>query len=271
MMDTYGVIGDPVEHSLSPPMQRAALQALGIDADYSRFRVREGDVTEALKGARSLGVSGLNVTVPHKQRVAELPIVVNDETADRIGAVNTVDMDRMKGYNTDAAGARRAVEEAGVTIEDSRVVVVGAGGAGRAVAYEFGGDAARIDIANRTASRAADLADELSEEGFEAEGHALEELDSLVPSADLVVNTTSVGMNEDVSPVPKNLLHGDQVVFDVVYTPLETRLLREARSVGARTVDGASMLVHQGAEAFEIWTGREAPVEEMLSALKGEL
>lgn len=271
MMDTYGVIGDPVEHSLSPPMQRAAFRAAGLDADYSRFHVLEGDVAEALKGARSLGVSGLNVTVPHKQRVAELPLVVNDETADGIGAVNTVDVERMKGYNTDARGARRAVEEAGVDLTGTHVVVVGAGGAARAIAWEFGVDAAKLDVVNRTASRADDLAGEVAAEGVEAEGHPLDDLESFVPSADLLVNATSVGMNEDVSVVPKDLLHSGLVVFDVVYTPLETRLLRDARSVGAETVNGASMLVHQGAEAFEIWTGEEAPVEEMMDALRERL
>lgn len=270
-MKVYGVIGDPIEHSLSPIMHRAAFDAVGMDADYSRFRVMEGDLFEALKGARVLGVAGLNVTVPHKERVAESPLLVNDETAENIGAVNTVDLENMKGYNTDASGARRAVESHGVELSGKRVTMLGAGGAARAITYEFGYSTTHIDIVNRTESRAEELAEELTDSGIDSKGYSLDALEELIPETDIIVNATSVGMKEDRSLVPSGLLHNEHIVFDVVYNPLKTRLLKDAEDAGAKTVDGAWMLVYQGAEAFELWTGEEAPVDAMNKALRKSL
>jgi shikimate dehydrogenase len=267
-MELYGIIGDPVEHSLSPPMQAAAYEETGVDATYSRYRVGEGDVREAVRGARALSIDGLNVTVPHKETVAALDEVALDATADRIGAVNTLDIDGdgIRGYNTDAAGALRAIERE-TEVAGKHAVVVGAGGAGRAVAFALAGEGATVAVANRTVERAEELVGEVREVG-EATAHSLDELGTAVPDADIVVNATTVGMEEDVSPVPSGALRSHHVVFDVVYTPLRTRLLRDAADAGATTVDGAWMLVYQGAEAFEIWTGREAPVEAMNDALR---
>jgi shikimate dehydrogenase len=269
-MKLYGIIGDPVEHSVSPPMHATAYEATGIDATYSRYRVGEDDVRAAVRGADALSIDGLNVTVPHKETVSALDGVALDETAERIGAVNTVDFgDEVRGYNTDASGALRAIErETDVAGKD--VVVVGAGGAGRAVSFALAEEGATVRIANRTFGRAETVADELC--GFgEATPHSLDELGDVVPDADIVVNATTVGMEEDVSPVPADALRSHHVVFDVVYTPLETRLLHDADDAGATTVDGAWMLVYQGAEAFEIWTGRDAPVEDMNDALREEI
>lgn len=265
-MQLYGIVGDPVEHSLSPAMHEASYDALDIDASYVRFHVDSEDVEEAVTGARALGVNGFNVTVPHKQAVAEHPALALDDTARAIGAVNTVDLGSMKAYNTDAAGVSRALEHHDVDVSGSRAVVVGAGGAARAVVYELDRLGADVAVANRTEERAHALAEE-----FDVEGHGLEALSELLPSTDLLVNATTVGMEEDRSPVAADLLHSGLTVFDAVYTPLRTRLLREAEEAGADTVDGAWMLVYQGVEAFEIWTGREAPVEVMNEALRREL
>ncbi len=265
-MQLYGIVGDPVEHSLSPPMHEAAYDALDMDASYVRFHVDADDVEDAVTGARALGVDGFNVTVPHKGAVAEHPALDVDDTAREIGAVNTVDLDSMEAYNTDAAGVSRALRHHDVTVSGARAVVVGAGGAARAVVYELDRLGADVAVANRTEEKAEALAAE-----FDVEGHGLDSLSDLVPSADLLVNATTVGMEEDRSPVPAVLLHPDLTVFDVVYTPLRTRLLRDAEEAGADTVDGAWMLVYQGVEAFEIWTGREAPVDVMNEALRGEL
>ncbi|MFW5984411.1 MAG: shikimate dehydrogenase [Halobacteria archaeon] len=272
-MELYGIIGDPVEHSLSPPMQGAAYEATGVDATYSRYRVEEDDVGDAVRGADALSIDGLNVTVPHKESVAALDDVTLDETAERIGAVNTLDFggedDEIRGYNTDAEGALRAIERE-TDVSGQEVVVVGAGGAGRAVAFALTGKGATVAVVNRTLERAEALAEEVREVG-DATAHPLEALDGIVPDADIVVNATTVGMEEDVSPVPAEALRPHHVVFDAVYTPLRTRLLRDAADAGATTVEGAWMLVYQGAEAFEIWTGREAPVDEMNDALREEL
>jgi len=269
-MDVYGIIGDPVEHSLSPPMHEAAYDETGIDATYMRFRVEE-DVRDAVRGASALGIEGLNVTVPHKQTVAELDEVELDEVAERVGAVNTLDFDgdEIRGYNTDAGGARRAIERA-TEVDGERVVVVGAGGAARAIAFELAANGATVAIANRTESKAKELAKEVKEVG-NAGGYALDLLERLVPDADIVVNATTVGMEEDRSPVPADALGSHHVVFDAVYTPLRTRLLKDAEEAGATTVDGAWMLVYQGAEGFEIWTGEEASVERMNEALREQL
>ncbi|MDY6780691.1 MAG: shikimate dehydrogenase [Halobacteria archaeon] len=271
-MQTYGVIGDPVEHSLSPPMHRAAYEATGLDADYSRFHVNKGNVEEALRGAKALGLDGLNVTIPHKQAVAETDVVENTEKADEIGAVNTVDLNEMRAYNTDASGARRALEHHNVELDGKSVVIVGAGGAARAIAFEFAEHGTEVAVANRTQEKAFGLADEVSEvRDSEVTGHSLDEIDSLIEGADVLVNATSVGMEEDETPVPRDFLHSRLVVFDIVYTPRRTRLLKQAEEVGAKTVEGSWMLVYQGAEAFEIWTREDAPVEVMDDALKRKL
>jgi len=281
-MDVYGLIGNPVGHSLSPPMHEAGYEAAGIDARYVTFEPPNEGGAAAIEGAAALGVAGLNVTIPFKQDV--LTAVEPDSLAARIGAVNTVDFsgEHPTGHNTDAAGAVRALREGGVSLSGT-AVVVGAGGAGRAVAFALADEGMAVRVANRTESKAHDLAaDVRGERGDmaadttagdrpDATGHGLEELDSVLADADVLVNATSVGMEEDATPVPAEALHGDLGVLDAVYRPLETRLLRDAAAVGATTVDGAAMLLHQGTAAFERWTGRDAPVDAMDEALRSRL
>ena len=267
-MDVYGLLGNPVGHSLSPPMHEAAYDELGLEARYVTFEPDEDDIEDAIKGADALGIAGLNVTIPFKQDALE--IVAPEDLAARIGAVNTIDFSGSgppTGYNTDAVGALRALRDHDVTLEDAQAVVVGAGGAGRAVAFGLADAGATVAVANRTESKAHDLADEVPR----ASGHGLAALEQLVADADVLVNATSVGMESDATPVPADALHGDLAVLDAVYSPLETRLLRDAADAGATTVDGAWMLLYQGVEAFEIWTGRDAPVDAMNDALRSRL
>ncbi len=267
-MQVYGLLGNPVSHSLSPPMHEAAYDAMDIDARYVTFEPDPEALEDAIAGADALGVAGLNVTVPFKEAACESSLVAADDVAARIGAVNTIDFaGRPTGHNTDAAGALRALDEHDVAVSDARAVVVGAGGAGRAISFGLADGGSEVAIANRTESRAHDLADDVPE----ASGHGLEAVPELLEGADLLVNATSVGMEEEASPVPGEALHGDLAVMDAVYRPLETRLLREAAAAGARTIDGAWMLLYQGVEALELWTGREAPVEAMNGALRGRL
>ena len=266
-MEVYGLVGNPVGHSLSPPMHEAAYRALDMDARYVTFEPATDALGAALDGAAALGVAGLNVTVPFK--AAALDHVSPDPLADRVGAVNTVGFGdgTPRGYNTDVAGARRARERHDVPLEGARAVVVGAGGAGRAIAVALDDAGARVDVANRTESRAEAVA------GLLADGaaHGLDALAELVPPADLLVNATTVGMEGDRSPVEAGHLHGGLTVMDAVYRPLETSLLRDATAAGASTVDGGWMLLYQGVEAFERWTGRDAPVEAMETALRSRL
>jgi shikimate dehydrogenase len=265
-MDVYGLLGNPVEHSLSPPMHEAGYDERGIDARYVTFEPDRDAAAEAVAAAETLGISGLNVTVPFKQDV--LDAVEVDDLARRIGAVNTIDFsgDRPTGHNTDAIGAVRALEDHSVDLSGS-AVVVGAGGAGRAVSFGLADTGMDVAIANRTVETAHDLAGEVPG----ASGHGLDELDRLLADASVLVNATTVGMDEDRSPVPAASLHADLAVLDAVYSPIETRLLREAEAAGATTVDGAWMLLYQGVEAFERWTGVDAPVGAMNEALRARL
>lgn len=265
-MDVYGLLGNPVSHSLSPPMHEAAYRELGISARYVTFEPEPEALEAAVSGADALGISGLNVTIPFKQDV--LSTVAADELATRIGAVNTIDFSGTPtGHNTDAVGVRRAFEHHDTDLDGTKAMLIGAGGAGRAVAFALAEAGATVRIANRTEARAEELAAAVPR----ASGHGLDSLAELLAEADVLVNATSVGMEEDRSPIPAETLSADLTVMDIVYRPLETRLLREAREVGAKTIDGAWMLLFQGVEAFELWTEREAPVSVMNDVLRDEL
>jgi shikimate dehydrogenase len=264
-MDVYGLIGNPVGHSVSPPMHEAAYTERDLDARYVTFEPAEDALGLAVEGASALGVGGLNVTIPYKQ--SAVPLVDPDPLAERIGAVNTIDFDgEPTGHNTDAEGVTRAFEHHDVPLAGT-AVVLGAGGAGRAASFALADAGVTVRVANRTAGRAETLADDLSA----ATAHGLTDLETLLAGADLLVNATSVGMESHDTPVPRAALHADLAVLDAVYTPLQTTLLQAAASVGATTIDGAWMLLFQGVAAFELWTGREAPVTAMNRALRAAL
>ena len=267
-MDVYGLVGNPVGHSVSPPMHEAAYAELAMDASYVAFEPAVEEISAAIEGAETLGIAGLNVTIPFKQDVLDL--VEADPLAERIGAVNTIDFRTEggpQGYNTDAIGITRSFEHHGVELDGRKAVVVGAGGAGRAAAFALSDAGCEVHIANRTVEKAIDLASEVSH----ASGGSLDTLDSQLAEASILLNATSVGMESDETPVPSELLHDGLTVLDAVYAPIETRLLQEASAVGADTIDGAWMLLFQGVEAFELWTGRDAPVETMNHALRANL
>ncbi|MFB6107553.1 MAG: shikimate dehydrogenase [Haloplanus sp.] len=272
-MQVFGLVGNPVGHSLSPPMHEAAYDASGMDARYVTFEPDPDDIEAAIEGAAALGVAGLNVTIPFKRDV--LSVVEPDDLAARIGAVNTVDFSTSppRGYNTDAAGVRRALAHHDVSLSGADAVVVGAGGAGRAVAFTLADACASVHVANRTVETGESLAADVraGDPPATVTAGGLDSLADRVPAADLLVNATSVGMDEDATPVPADYLHADLAVLDAVYSPVETRLLREAAAAGATTVDGGWMLLFQGVVAFERWTGRDAPVDAMNEALRSRL
>ncbi len=267
MVKIFGVIGYPIEHSLSPVMFNAAFEALKMNCRYYPFKVEPSRLSEAVRGARALGFGGLNVTIPLKEQAAK--IVELDQTAQLIGAVNTIDLKEFKGYNTDGLGALKTLETHGVEIENKRVLILGAGGAARAIAFQLAMKNAALVIANRTESRAIALADDVRRAGI-ALGTGIENLKSIIEKMDILINTTSVGMFPDVNEtlVSGEQMHSQLVVFDIVYNPLETRLLKETRKAGARPISGIDMLVYQGAEAFKIWLKREPPVEVMKEAVR---
>jgi len=249
---------------MSPPIHNAAYAELGLDFVYVSFRVVKERLSEAVAGLRALNVRGFNVTMPHK--VTIIPMLDTlDPLARQIGAVNTVVNDDgvLTGYNTDGLGVLKALREKGVEPKGKKVVVIGAGGASRAISHVLARQGARLTITNRreeldwAENIAVSIRKDLGAEVDVVElGH--EQLEKAISGADIVVQATSVGMHPgpDISLVPVELLKSDLTVFDVIYSPLKTRLLRDAEAAGCRTIGGVEMLVWQGVFCFEKWTGR---------------
>jgi shikimate dehydrogenase len=258
----------PAGHSLSPAMHEAALGALRITGHYVALDVPPTGLAAALAALRGSSAWGANLTIPHKEAALALTDELSEE-ARAIGAVNTLVKreGRLVGLNTDGRGFNAALAEAGVEVAERDAVVLGAGGAGRAVAFALCEAGARVSVWNRSPERAAALAHDFRLRALDDDALA-----GAVRTARLLVNATSVGLKapED-SPLPAGVLPRDGWVCDIVYRPLETRLLREAKAAGLGTVDGLGMLVHQGALALEAWTGREAPVALMRAAAEHAL
>lgn len=275
-----GIIGWPVEHSLSPKMHNAAFVDLGLDWAYVPLPVRPDDVKLGLKGLSALNFVGANVTVPHKQAVMRYMDELS-KAARTIGAVNTIHLEEGKfiGYNTDSTGFLNSLIEADYHPKGMRVVVLGAGGAARAVTFALlWAEADSVIILNRTVERAAflvdDLIDAFPDSTLRSAPLSAETLSEVGGTIDLVVNTTSVGMSPHVeeSPWPEEVPIPQQAIFcDLVYNPLDTKFLTQARAAGVKTINGLGMLIHQGAAAFEQWTGEQAPIEVMRQACQDAL
>ncbi len=274
-----GLIGDPVEHTMSPVMHNAAFKKMGLDYLYVPFRVKKEELANAVEGMKALNIKGLNVTIPHK--VAIIPFLDElDHLAERLGAVNTIVNNDgiLTGYNTDASGFLQALLEDGVEPREKTIVILGAGGASRAVSFALAERGAHLVILNRLLEL--DWAEELAgriSKIFEREVEALElnreNLTGVLREADILVNATSVGMTPNINetPVLSDLLKSSLIVVDVVYNPIKTRLQKEAEAAGAKTISGLDMLVWQGALAFEKWTGVRPPVELMKEVAIKEL
>ena len=286
-----GVIGDPIEHTFSPAMHNAGLNELGLNYIYLPFHVKEDMLGECIQGAKAMGIKGLNVTIPHKSNVIKHLDDI-DSVASMIGAVNTIqfiyDEDnespnqdneiniRTKGFNTDGYGCVRAIEEK-TSIKDKKVSITGAGGAARAVAFQIANSGIdELSILNRNLSKAQSLANDLKTNlesigiDISINAYDLEELKRELSDSDIFIDTTPIGMypNVDDKPVASaDMLHEDLLVNDIVYTPMKTSLIREAELANAEVVYGYKMLLYQGIRSFEIWLGREAPVEVMEKAL----
>lgn len=269
MIDTstqlFGVIGNPVAHSLGPIMHNAALNAMGYPGVYLAFKVE--DPAGAITAVRTLGLGGLSVTIPHKVTIMDHLDQI-DPLAHQIRAVNTV-VNRngvLTGHNTDCYGAMAALKEK-TALAGKRAAILGAGGAAKAVGFGLKSEGARVRIYNRNAHRGQALAQALDAEfrPFDDLANSDNALD-----IDLVINTTSVGMVPDIdnSPLPKKALAAHMVVMDIVYTPLETKLLQTARAAGCVTVDGLTMFILQGARQLELWTEQQPPIGIMRQAVE---
>ena len=268
-----GIMGDPVEHSLSPAMHNAAFKKTGLDYVYLPFHVTTGNLSGAVNGLKSLGLRGVNVTIPHK--VSVMPLLDELEPiAKKIGAVNTIvnEEGHLKGYNTDAAGFLKSLSVKDIDPSGKKVVILGAGGVSRAVSFVLAEKEAEIEILcrSRNTEQAQKLISILS--GNSKSKIMMTDLNETnlkqaLKHADILVNATSVGMKPDIDKtlVPQELLKPGTVVFDVIYNPVKTKLLEDAEKAGAVVIGGLDMLVWQGALAFELWTGVKAPVDTMMN------
>lgn len=260
----FGVIGSPISHSMSPAMHNAAFRASGINGVYLAFDVT--DVEGTVRAVRALSIKGLSVTIPHKLAVMDHLDFI-DPTAKDIGAVNTiVNRDgRLEGYNTDCSGAIRAILEK-TDLKGKRVVLCGAGGAARAIAFGIKKEGADLVILNQIKEEGEKLASDT--------GSVFRPLDDFPEEGcDVLINSTPLGMspNYDASPVKSSFLKPGMVVMDIVYNPIETRLLKDAKDAGCTVIDGTKMFIYQGAMQFELWTGLKAPVDVMTSVVLDKL
>ncbi|ASS91990.1 MULTISPECIES: shikimate dehydrogenase [Aeribacillus] len=269
MEQVYGVIGDPIGHSLSPLIHNDAFDYLNMNARYHAFQVKGEELEQAVKGMKALGIKGFNVTVPHK--VSIIPFLDElDESAQLLHAVNTVKNEdgRLIGFNTDGYGFYLSLKEHidNTNPRDLKVLLIGAGGAARAIYTTLAKEGfAFIDIVNRTAERAHLLKENCS---YETKGnvYSFQQLDQTSNEYDVIIQTTSIGMKPNIEEKPIELtgrVHGGTVVADIIYNPLKTMLLKEAEKLGLKTVDGVGMFVYQGACAFQIWTNAEPDVSRM--------
>lgn len=271
-----GLIGDPVEHTLSPIMHGAAFDALGLNFCYVPLPVKAGQTEDAVRGLAALGFVGVNVTFPHKQAVMPLLDTLSAE-ARAIGAVNTLVFREGKktGYNMDGIGFLAALTARGIEVNGLPALILGAGGAARAVAYTLARSGASVTILNRTREKAEELVRSLHQhlEGAQMDSAPFtpDVIADLAPKVGLIVNATTVGMapHEDASPWPADLpFPSGCIAYDLIYAPLETKFLAQAKASGAQTLNGLDMLVYQGAQGFKLWTGHEAPIEVMFDALR---
>ena len=280
---TLGIFGYPISHTLSPAMHNAVIKALGLDMVYLPFEVKPSNLKEAINGIKSLGIIGVNITIPHKESVIRFLDDISEE-ARLVGAVNTIVYKDRKlvGYNTDGSGYMASLkEELGFNPKSKRIIIIGAGGAARGILAALATQKPKsITVANRTLSRAVSLIKafkgKFRDTRFEAIDLDNNMLKMSFNSVDLLINTTSVGMKQSKAlKIPLETLPKIAIVSDIIYNPLETLLLKKAKKLGLTTHGGLGMLVHQGARSFKLWTGMDAPMNVMrkaaLKALKMEV
>ena len=265
----FGLIGHPVGHSLSAVMHNKVFRELSLPHTYEAFDILPENLKEFIE---TTDLDGVNVTIPHKVEVMKL-VDELDQSAKDIKAVNTIQLNETKiGYNTDGFGFSQSLEEEGIILEEKNVLVVGAGGASRAILVSLANKKANVILTNRTKQKAEDLIKELNID-CKIIDYNPESLKQTLEETDIIVNTTSIGMhpNTEHSPIPKELLRPNHIIFDVVYNPLKTKLILDAEGIGCKTISGVNMLVHQGAQSLRIWLNIEPPIQTMKDAVLGSL
>ena len=271
-MRTYCIIGDPVSHSLSPAMHNAAFKSLSMDDVYIAYKVSSHELESSVESLRSVKISGFNVTIPHKIAVLQYLDEV-DLLSRKAGAVNTVaSIDgRFKGFNTDIQGFLQPLLNRGIDFRGLSVLLFGAGGSARAVVASLSSvtGISKLVVANRTYNKSSELSKQAELQGLTSSVSMIEEAKVMAKRFDLIVNATSVGLQSNESILDSEDIDGSSTVYDLVYRPVMTKLLENAREKGARIIYGYEMLLEQGAQAFEIWTGLKAPILAMKKALFG--
>ena len=272
-----GVIGDPISHTLSPIIHNTAFSHLKLDFVYLAFDVKPSELENAMHGIRGLGIYGLNVTMPHKKAVLRFLDEV-DQTVKFLGVVNTIlnKKGRLCGFNTDGFGALWALKENGFDLSGKKALLLGAGGAAKAIALSLAEEVEELTLLNRTLEKVRELEEKLNQHfGEKVRSDTLSpgNVKKYLRDSDILINATSVGMYPNLSQsiVPSEILKPDLVVMDIVYNPVETQLVENARAAGASVITGVEMLIHQGAASFEIWTGCPAPVDVMRKAALSKL
>ena len=272
-----GVIGHPIEHSMSPPMHNNAYKQLNMDYVYVAFHVQPENIEKLINSSKTLDIKGLNVTIPHKTTI--IPYLDEiDETAEKIGAVNTIQFKNgiAKGYNTDGIGAIKSIQEH-TTLQDKNILIIGAGGASKAISFTLINENINsLTIANRSQNNAENLINNIKKqtEFTNINYQQINNVDEILNQTDIIINTTPIGMypNHQVKPpIKTDNINNKHVIMDIIYNPLETQLLKQAKENGATTINGTSMLINQGLESFKIFTGKEATYESFEEALLGQL
>ena len=271
MTSTYAVIGDPIDHSLSPNIHNAAFRSLNLDCTYIAYRIPKGELIAGVEALKTIKIAGFNVTIPHKIEMIKY-LDVLDENCNLIGAVNTVSNDNgiLKGYNTDMHGFLEPIKKRNLEIKGSRVLLVGAGGAARAIVAGLVKEKAdKITIANRTRENANELAEFTKKIGGKVDVISLQEIDKLISEHKFIINSSSVGLRNEHSLIPTSNIDRNSIVYDVIYSPINTDLVKKSKENGATIIYGYEMLLAQAAKAFEIWHKTEAPYDVMKKALLG--
>jgi shikimate dehydrogenase len=271
------VIGDPIAHTLSPTIQNAAFKHLKLDFVYLAFRVKANDLENAMQGIRELGIHGLNITMPHKNTVVNY-LDEMDPTVQFLGSANTIlnREGKLSGFNTDGVGALQALRENGVDLAEKKVLLLGAGGAAKAIAFSLAPEVGELTVLNRATEKATKLAEalrQISDKTITGGSLSRDVISKNMADSDALINATSVGMRPAAgqSVVPPQSLRSDLTVMDIVYNPIETKLAKDAKAAGAKVINGVEMLIHQGAASFKIFTGKSAPIEVMRKAALNKL
>jgi len=271
MTNTYAVIGDPIDHSLSPNIHNAAFRHLELEHTYIAYKIPTGELAAGIDALKAIKIAGFNVTVPHKIEMMKF-LDEMDTTCKVIGAVNTVlnENGKLKGYNTDMIGFLDPIKKKNLTIKNSQVLLLGAGGAARAIITAMIKEkASKISIVNRTQENANKLADFAKKIGGNVDTISIQEANKLITDYKFIINSTSIGMRNEPSPISTENIGKNSIVYDIVYQPINTDLIKKSKENGATIIYGYEMLLSQAACSFEIWHKMEAPYDVMKKTLLG--